>query len=118
MRGRRFYGVTEPCLAGGGQEMGLRAGTENVMLITALGKAAEVVHVELQDLHRHMQVGRIPLRHTHMHVGTGGRIPLDRLDFCGAHSLLPTYYLISRTLCGNRNVPIYYERNSPLASTL
>lgn len=55
-----LYGVAEPCLAGGGQEMGLRAGTENVMLITALGKAAEVVHVELQDLHTHMQVGRIP----------------------------------------------------------
>jgi cysteine sulfinate desulfinase/cysteine desulfurase-like protein len=51
--------------------MGLRAGTENVMLITALGKAAEVVHVELQDLHTHMQVGRIPFKNTkHMQVGS------------------------------------------------
>ena len=41
-------GVTlEPLIAGGGQERGLRAGTENVALVTALGVAAELAATAL-----------------------------------------------------------------------
>ncbi len=42
-------------LHGGGQESGLRAGTENVMLIAALGMAAKVVKDELPDIAAHMR---------------------------------------------------------------
>ncbi len=37
----------EPVIYGGGQENGLRAGTENVALIAALGAAAEVAARDL-----------------------------------------------------------------------
>jgi cysteine desulfurase len=37
----------EPLIHGGGQESGLRSGTENVGSICALGKAAEVIHKEM-----------------------------------------------------------------------
>jgi len=37
----------EPLIAGGGQERGLRAGTENVALITALGTAADLAAADL-----------------------------------------------------------------------
>jgi cysteine desulfurase len=41
-------GVTlEPLIGGGGQERGLRAGTENVALVTALGVAAELAATAL-----------------------------------------------------------------------
>ncbi|WP_028921016.1 cysteine desulfurase family protein [Pseudonocardia acaciae] len=39
----------EPLVRGGGQEGGLRAGTENVALIVALGAAAEIARHELPD---------------------------------------------------------------------
>ncbi|NNN32879.1 cysteine desulfurase [Streptomyces sp. S3(2020)] len=39
----------EPLVYGGGQERGLRAGTENVALAVALGKAAELAAGELTD---------------------------------------------------------------------
>jgi cysteine desulfurase len=39
----------EPVIYGGGQERGLRAGTENVALIAALGTAAEVAAGDLAD---------------------------------------------------------------------
>ena len=39
----------ERFLCGGGQEQGLRAGTENVILIVGLGKAAEIATNELLD---------------------------------------------------------------------
>jgi cysteine desulfurase len=43
-------GVTlEPVIHGGGQERGLRAGTENVAFIAALGEAAAIAHAELPD---------------------------------------------------------------------
>jgi cysteine desulfurase len=39
----------EPLVRGGGQEGGLRAGTENVALVAALGAAAEIARHELPD---------------------------------------------------------------------
>ncbi len=39
----------EPFLVGGGQERGRRAGTENVLLVAALGAAAEVAARELEE---------------------------------------------------------------------
>lgn len=48
----------EPILHGGGQEHGLRAGTECVPLIVALGAAADVVRTEAGALHRHLNVMR------------------------------------------------------------
>jgi cysteine desulfurase len=39
----------EPVIHGGGQERGLRAGTENVAFIAALGEAAALAHAELPD---------------------------------------------------------------------
>lgn len=41
-------------LCGGGQERGRRAGTENVILITGLGKAAEIAKEELPRTAQHM----------------------------------------------------------------
>jgi len=39
----------EPMLQGGGQERGLRSGTENVPAIVGFGKAAEVAKIEMQS---------------------------------------------------------------------
>jgi cysteine desulfurase len=44
----------ERLLAGGGQEGGRRAGTENVLLLAGLGRAAEIAARELQATARHM----------------------------------------------------------------
>lgn len=41
-------------LIGGGQERGLRAGTENVLLTVALGEASRIAHEEADDLLIHM----------------------------------------------------------------
>ncbi|KAG7670899.1 hypothetical protein Ndes2526A_g01318 [Nannochloris sp. 'desiccata'] len=41
-------------LCGGGQENGRRAGTENVLLIVGLGKAAEIAYNELERTKNHM----------------------------------------------------------------
>jgi cysteine sulfinate desulfinase/cysteine desulfurase-like protein len=46
--------MADPLLIGGGQEGGQRAGTENVLLVTGLGKAAEVVDNELSRIKAHM----------------------------------------------------------------
>jgi cysteine desulfurase len=44
----------EPLLHGGGQERGLRAGTENVLALVGFGKAAELAHLELESRARHL----------------------------------------------------------------
>jgi cysteine desulfurase len=49
-------------LCGGGQENGRRAGTENVLLIVGLGKAAEIAYNELERTKNHMAHLRIELK--------------------------------------------------------
>ncbi len=48
----------EPLLRGGGQEKGLRSGTENVASIVGLGKAAEIMHACLSN-DEHAGVGEL-----------------------------------------------------------
>ncbi len=50
---------TTPLLLGGGQERGLRAGTENVAAIVGFGKAAELAHAGLAERTAHL----LKLRH-------------------------------------------------------
>lgn len=47
--------VLEPLLHGGGQEKGLRSGTENIAAIVGFGKAAEIAHDEINTrvIHYH-----------------------------------------------------------------
>lgn len=52
-----------PMFFGGGQEGGRRAGTENVLLIAAIGKAAEVVKDEADEIAAHMTAMRERLLH-------------------------------------------------------
>ncbi|CAM9215244.1 unnamed protein product, partial [Hapterophycus canaliculatus] len=47
-----------PMIHGGGQEAGRRAGTENVLLISGMGMAAEVVNAELEQLSKHLAAMR------------------------------------------------------------
>jgi len=45
----------KPLLRGGGQEQGLRAGTENVAAIIGFGKAAELAQAELTERNEHVR---------------------------------------------------------------
>ncbi|SCN46987.1 Cysteine desulfurase [methanotrophic endosymbiont of Bathymodiolus azoricus (Menez Gwen)] len=45
--------ITKPLLTGGGQESGLRSGTENVAAIVGFGKAAELAYLELEKRQAH-----------------------------------------------------------------
>jgi cysteine desulfurase len=65
-----------PLLVGGGQERGLRSGTENVPGIVALGKAAETAYLSFQDenpliilrdLFEHLLQEVLPEIHIHGH---------------------------------------------------
>ncbi len=61
----------EPIVYGGGQEGGLRAGTENVALVAALGAAADLSRVELAH-GGHQQVARLRNR---LHDGLVHALP-------------------------------------------
>ncbi|GHI04123.1 cysteine desulfurase NifS [Streptomyces cellostaticus] len=71
-------GITlEPLVYGGGQEQGLRAGTENVALSVALGAAAELAAEELaDDGHRRIQDLRDRL-HAELSDALPGRVRLN-----------------------------------------
>ncbi|KAH3697991.1 selenocysteine lyase-like [Dreissena polymorpha] len=47
-----------PVFYGGGQEKGLRAGTENTGMIAGLGKASEIVNANLTEFQTHMKMCR------------------------------------------------------------
>jgi cysteine desulfurase len=55
LRGREDIHFPEPLIRGGGQERGLRAGTENVAGIAAFGAAAAAVRAHLADEAAHMR---------------------------------------------------------------
>lgn len=95
-------GVTlEPLIYGGGQERGLRAGTENVALAVALGTAARLAAEELADsadqritaLRDRLQAGlaaRLPGR-VHLNGPAEGRLPNTlniSIDDIRGHQLL------------------------------
>lgn len=50
----KSFGAAGALLLGGGQESGRRAGTENVLLIAALGEACEIAKRELPAMREHM----------------------------------------------------------------
>ncbi len=67
----------EPLVYGGGQEHGLRAGTENVALAVALGTAAELARTELADGgHERMRQLRDRL-HDRLVAGRADRVSLN-----------------------------------------
>jgi len=58
VRGREDIHFADPLIRGGGQERGVRAGTENVAGIVAFGAAAEAAHRQLADEAAHMRALR------------------------------------------------------------
>ena len=66
-----------PSIRGGGQERGLRAGTENVALVTALGAAARVASEDLPDSAAHLAELR-----DHLHARLVTLLP-DRVQLNG-----------------------------------
>ena len=67
--------VTEKFCYGAGQEMGWRAGTENVLEVVGLGKACEIAQ---RDLEKH--ITRMKFLRDRLHEGLLGRIPNIRLN--------------------------------------
>jgi len=67
--------VLEKFCHGAGQEMGRRAGTENVLEIVGLGKACEIA---LRDLDKNM--ARMKFLRDRLHEGLLGRLPNIRLN--------------------------------------
>ena len=67
--------VPEKFCFGAGQEMGLRAGTENVLEIVGLGKACEVAQRDLED-----NMGRMKFLRDRLHEGLLGRLFDIRLN--------------------------------------
>ena len=74
--------VPEKFCYGAGQEMGWRAGTENVLEIVGLGKACEVAQ---RDLEKHMR--RMKFMRDRLHEGLLGRIAGIRLNGHPHHRL-------------------------------
>ena len=67
----------EPVIYGGGQERGLRAGTENVALIAALGAAAELAARDLADGAEARLTGLRDRLHARLAAALPGRIKLN-----------------------------------------
>ncbi|MFD2352919.1 cysteine desulfurase family protein [Nonomuraea ferruginea] len=65
-----------PLIHGGGQEGGLRAGTENVALVAALGKAAELARLELPGSAVRLAALR-DLLHAELEARLPGRVHLN-----------------------------------------
>jgi len=82
---------------GAGQEMGWRAGTENVLEIAGLGKACEIAG---RDLQKHM--ARMKFLRDRLHLGLLGRIPDIRLNGHYDDRLPNTLSLSFRGLEANR----------------
>jgi cysteine desulfurase len=78
---------------GGGQERGLRAGTENVALTVALGTAAELAAQDLADGAEARLAARRDRLHTRLAATLGGRVELNGPP----HRRLPTTLNISIT---------------------
>jgi cysteine desulfurase len=82
---------------GAGQEMGWRAGTENVLEIVGLGKACEIAH---QDLENNM--ARMKFLRDRLHEGLLGRIFDIRLNGHLTHRLPNTLNISFKGLEANR----------------
>ena len=89
--------VPEKFCYGAGQEMGWRAGTENVLEIVGLGKACEVAQ---RDLEKH--TARMELMRDRLHEGLLGRIAGIRLNGHPQHRLPNTLNISFRGLEANR----------------
>ena len=69
--------VLEPVVYGGGQERGLRAGTENVALIAALGAAAELARYDLASGSERRLAGLRDRLHAQLAAALPGRVELN-----------------------------------------
>ena len=89
----------EPLLHGGGQEKGLRSGTENIPSIVAFGKAAEIAQKEMQTNSEHLTKLRDrliegllkPLPYTFLNGHPTNRVPDNvsvRYSFIEGESML------------------------------
>ena len=82
---------------GAGQEMGWRAGTENVLEIVGLGKACEIASRDLEKNMNHMEVLR-----DRLHEGLSNRISDIRLNGCILRRLPNTLSISFKGLEANR----------------
>ncbi len=64
-----------PIMIGGGQERGLRSGTENVPAIVGMGKAAEIASQEMAD-----ESARLTRLRDRLHTGITEKIPYSYLN--------------------------------------
>ncbi len=86
-----------PFMHGAGQEMGRRAGTENILEIVGLGKACEIAARDLEPNHRHMQAMR-----DRLHAAIAAGIRQVRLNGHPEKRLPNTLSLSFRDLEANR----------------
>ncbi len=82
---------------GAGQEMGWRAGTENVMAIVGLGKACEMADHSLDDAGRHLKAMR-----DRLHTGLADGLTELRLNGHPEHRLPNTLSISFKGLAANR----------------
>jgi cysteine desulfurase len=87
----------ETCMHGAGQEMGRRAGTENILEIVGLGKACEIAARNLEPNQRYMQAMR-----DRLHAATAAGVPELRLNGHAEKRLPNTLSLAFHGLEANR----------------